>query len=277
MLASLHVLHTTDPALGRVDFASLDDDTRMRLFFEGVEAETDPGHRASSYEILGVEFDEEHNITEIDPQCRLIGTLKWAFVPPRLKKLQIYRMTRITGTFDPSALLEGLAELMLYRSGFSGEVDFTNLPKALKYCNLSQNKFAGSCILTSLPAHLERLDVSGNELSGSLDLTKLPKTLEHIDLGHNNFTGELNLLELPPVMEYFSARGNGISGTLDLSVVPKHLYEVHVEETKLSGLAVVSSAYEELLSINDTDILGFVDETGTKHRKAYIHFGDPDD
>ena len=173
------ILTCIDTAFGRLDYASLSDQTRMEMFISGTHAEGQKKYQdvnGSFFDIelwSGVKCDDEGNVTAIrflsSPfKSELNGTLHFEFVPPKTCHLHIMNQTGLDGTLETSALSRGLEVLRIYVSHMQGSVDMTALPEALKHLKLASNDFSGECDLRSLPKGLETFDVTDNSFSGSV-------------------------------------------------------------------------------------------------------------
>ena len=285
MLPDLRLLFTdTQAALGRLDYDSLNDQSRMEILIEGLDEDSKAYfqdkngafHDICEWEI--VSCDDKENVIDIDFHCdtangdggSLAGTLNLNFLPPKLIKVAISKEYDIAGTLDTKSLPRGLELFALEWCEFDGTVDLTALPNSLQSCSLESCRFSGSCVLTDLPENLHALDVNSNLMSGTLDLTKLPKSLSFINLSFNQFTGTLNLLHLPSGINSVYFEGNNLSGVLDLRVVPASLTAVRANTNAFSGLAIVSSSYTGKLSLGETGITGIVDEGGARHERERI-------
>ena len=253
MLPALRLLFAdTQAALGRLDYDSLNDQSRMEILIEGLDEDSKSyfqDENGAFYDVcewIALSCDEVGNVNDLtfEDEEPLSGTLSLDFLPPKLIKVAIFNHEGITGT-----------------------IDMTALPPLLKNCWLYCCAFTGSCVLTDLPRSLSELDVGGNLLSGTLDLTKLPESLTDINVSFNRFTGTLNLLHLPSGIHRVNFSNNGLSGRLDLSVVPAGLTAVWARNNSFSGLAIVASSYTGTLMIYETQIMGIIDESGAKHER----------
>ena len=58
--------------------------------------------------------------------------------------------------------------MYLDKNNFEGSLDFTRLPKSMRYIKLSENRFSGTVDLGNLPESMMYLDVKTNALKGTL-------------------------------------------------------------------------------------------------------------
>ena len=58
--------------------------------------------------------------------------------------------------------------MYLDKNNFEGSLDFTRLPKSMRYIYLSENRFSGTVDLGNLPESMRVLDVGKNAISGTV-------------------------------------------------------------------------------------------------------------
>ena len=77
--------------------------------------------------------------------------------------------------------------MYLDKNNFEGSLDFTRLPKSMRYIQLSENRFSGTIDLGNLPESMHILYVEKNALSGTV---RVPHGLMVILYGNDELTVE---------------------------------------------------------------------------------------
>ena len=217
-------VQTADNHLGRVDFASLSDQTLMEMLVEGFSErikkkfQDKNGMFRDACEWKGVKCDGENNVTAIKKIARR-APISLEYIPLNVKLFEMYT-AELTGTLETSGLPRHLERFAIGGNGFTGTVNFPEFPRDLQLISLYLNKFSGSAILDVLPRSLETLAFQKNNFSGSLCLTNIPPRLKHINASGNVFTGDFILQSVPNDETDIKASENCFSPT---SVVSKSI------------------------------------------------------
>ena len=268
-------LFCIDPSLGRLDYDSLSDQTRMEILIDGLTNGTKKhfqdqhgGYKAIE-KWRGVRIDKEANVISISFSPLFFvfedsGSLNFAFLPPKLRAFSALNQ-KLRGTVDAENLPENLLRCTMSNNGLSGSFDLGKLPDQLESLNLRMNSFSGECDLSKLPKKMKWLILAKNAFSGSVRLDALPIGFEHLELQHNDFSGKIDLSKLPEALKYMNLHGNQFSGGFILRKLPEALLEVGASSNRLSGLAVVSSERRVRVGLGNTAIERVVDEKGEPH------------
>ena len=182
MLSTLKLL-ALDPALGRLDYASLSDQARMELMVERMPEREKFQDENGAYKDVcdwrGVECDTEGNVQKIQIIIldRSEGSIDLSYVPPHVTDLEVSC---------------GAAAIQTHAS-----VDAHMLPVNLERLNIGLGQLIGTVDMTKLPATLYSFTISENQCTGSFVLTSLPPGIEHIHARLNLFSGSLNFSSLP--------------------------------------------------------------------------------
>ena len=118
----------------------------------------------------------------------LKGQVEWKHLPESVNSLYIGKGIRkgklrpnlLNGSIEFSTLPRGVEEFSVeghIRGEFSGTLDFTQLPIALRGLNIEKNRFCGNVDFTMLPVNLEYAWLANNFFSGRVDFSKLPPKL----------------------------------------------------------------------------------------------------
>ena len=198
--------------LGRLDYASLSQQTLMELLIEHIEEKAkirqEDGSDIDNWD--GIDCNEDGNVTLIDWfRLDLHGKIDLQWVPSTVIDFSV-SSNWLKGSADISHLPTELESLFLDENSFSGTLDLTALPDCLERLNAFENKFSGSICLTCLPSNLGFLKLSKNSFSGTLDLTSLPDTLAHLDLSKNEFHGCVDFSSLPDSLSVLYLSGNAL-------------------------------------------------------------------
>ena len=176
-----------------------------------------------SYEVgFYVKCDEEKNVREIVwDGCHLWGSPSWKDLPNTLIHLDLSCHTSCG------------------YPGLNSTVKLQDLPRSLKYIDLSFNKFYGSLDLSTLPPQLENAFFNSNEFSGSLDLTHLPFSLVFLSLYNNKFAGPIDLTKIPKNLKSLYLNHNQLSGEISLDELPHGLKNLYFLKNHLTGVVDV--------------------------------------
>ena len=238
---------SADSSVGRFDFDSLTDQTRMEMLIEGMNSSdkrsfkdidgffidvcrwgivTCSNDRVVDIMLTYREFNEEQFQFALIPSettsltldsCNAHGTLDTSVLPFGLIFLLLSR-NKLHGTIDCEYFPRGLVDIYIENNEFTGSMNFAGLPEGLQTLNMNHNKISGGIFLGSLPKALIDLNAANNCLSGPVDFQVMPASLQRLQLSDNALTGELRLTEFPPVLKTLSVVNNNINGT---AVLPK--------------------------------------------------------
>mmetsp|Transcript_22253 Transcript_22253/g.34560 ORF Transcript_22253/g.34560 Transcript_22253/m.34560 type:complete len:228 (-) Transcript_22253:2-685(-) len=184
----------TKPSLGKVDKASLPQQTLMELLIAQFE----------NMDIIGItkenpkDISEWHGITLND--SGEVTEINWTWGD-------------FGGSIDLQWMPSTLRTADISSDVFSdfrleGTIDLIRLPPVLKSLKLSENRFTGEISLICLPEPMTTLELTFNRLSGPLDLTKLPKHMKRLHLDSNCFTGVTDFSQLPESLTDLRLSGN---------------------------------------------------------------------
>ena len=180
--AILRSFFATDPSLGRVDFASLSDQSCMELLVAGLSEASRDHFVNDNGDFLDIEdwpiteVSEDGSVISITIKYFGVGKIDLQHVPQTVERLIIV-VTDLEETVETTRLpnplkilhingrytYTGRLESKYTEKGFHGEFDFGSLPSSLQTCDISYNKFSGSAIFTDLPESLEVLKLREND------------------------------------------------------------------------------------------------------------------
>ena len=264
---------TADPLLGRIDYSSLSDQTRMELLVADLSDIT-----KSSFQDLNESFtdfadwwivkaiEEGHPVSlsfdqGIGYRRTVEGMMDFSYIPPSVKAFSL-RNYSISGSLDTSRLPTNLESFNVQGNALTSTIDLRALPPKLFGLNAKRNQLTGSCHLDALPQTLTLLDLSVNQLSGSILLDALPPMLGALHLNSNQFSGSISLAKLPVFLEKLILSSNAISGEFALVDPPSKLRIVSVERTEIGGCATVPPPESVRVYLGHTKITKVVDEDG---------------
>ena len=163
-----------DPSLGKVDKASLPQQTLMELVLVTItDKEEICGPTENVCDIFqweGVRLNENGNVIEVNWFMRgLQGTVEVGWLPPTVER------------FNCSS------------NDLTGTLNLTSLPPPLRDFFLGWSKFYGAINLKHLPAKIHQIFLCQNRLTGTLCLKTLPHSLAYLVLSKNGFTGGISL------------------------------------------------------------------------------------
>uniref|UniRef100_A0A7S4U8T9 Leucine-rich repeat protein n=1 Tax=Paramoeba aestuarina TaxID=180227 RepID=A0A7S4U8T9_9EUKA len=181
-------------ALGRLDYASLTQQTLMELLVDGIVFTKygDPKKGIDVSRWSYVDVDPDGDVTSWFPsECNLTGSVALQWLPKTVVDVDI-SMNSLCGTLDLECLPDGLQELIVYKNKFSGPVSLTRLPTKMRILNLGFNRLSGTLNLTQLPAAMTELHLCGNDFVGATDFSKLPESLELLDIMETQLEGRVS-------------------------------------------------------------------------------------
>ena len=282
----LSILQAADDALGRVDFTTLSDQTRMELFMEGFTHESKKPFQNPSGEFLdiqewdGLTFDDQGALCEMKYERSLEGTVAFEFTPASVERIGICKCS-IEGTLDVTRLPDGLTSFIVTDGkALRGTIDLCSLPSELVHLYVSQNQFHGSADLTQLPDSLLNLNLSSNKFSGTLSLKSLPAQMWSLELHDNNFSGSLDISNLPRDLFSFNAGKNQFTGNVRFTNLPPDIEYLVLDNNKFEGELNVTEPLEFIEAVLDEADLKYevtCDDDGFVHdiiRMSYDYSGD---
>ena len=248
-LTALH-LSAIDPALGRLDYASLSDQALMEMLVDGmVEELEDPvldsaGNYMEVCKWFNVHCTADRVIEVVFHSCDMCKKpFPFEFIPPLVEVLE-FTSCHLHGTLDTAAL-----------------------PQNLVYCNVFDNALHGTLNFKDFPKNSETIIISSNNFDGSLALSELPDSVVIFRARFNSFNGNLSLDALPSSMRDLNVRDNLLSGDVWLMNIPPSLEKLSIQENSTSGTLVLSSTFEgdPPFALRSDPLQRVVDESGKEH------------
>ena len=262
-----------DPALGRLDYASLSDQTLMEMLVDDM-----PDVYKSRYQDTNGNFTDistwprvqlqNDRVVQVEFTTRNIGDRQFPFelIPPLVEHFALYE-SAANGTVDTKILPRTLLRFDVTENKLYGELNFPAFPRGLKEIIICYNQFSGSCALQHLPDKLVRFDAMSNKFSGEVALNNLPSTLERLYLKRNNLSGQIAIDRLPAPMQFLDLGENKFYGDFRMMVFPPDLRCVSLDDNyELSGTAVLRRSTEEMHFELEIDWpKAIIDENGDEH------------
>ena len=273
---------SVDPALGRLDYDSLSDQTLMEMLVSTLSKESKAAYQDENgaytdiEEWYGVECDSEGTVTALSMNVShmdLVGSLSFQFAPPKIRKIEIYKQRGLVGSLATRELPTSLEDLRIRGTGMSGTLDLTSLPMGLVQFAIPDNDFSGGCDLSALPSGLEYFSAYKNSFSGSINLSKLPATLKILDLSFNELCGEVEFGNLPESLTNILLAHNALSGSVIIRECHPRMMQVNLFNNLFDGTAVILNSlhWAQLGKNNFTSV---VDESGKPHKKQRMFLDD---
>ena len=207
IFAVLSDAHSSN-GLGRVDKASMSDQTLLELVVNGISD-------ISCLQADGI-FDN-------------IRVWKGASFDADGTLLRLYwsrhglRFFPSGGTIDLRWLPETLQVVSVAFNCLEGSVDFKRLPGALVELYISHNELTGVLSLDNLPGNLRELIIDHNRFSGRVTAESLPKSMTSMCLSHNAFSGMLCLVNIPQYMMYITVQENAFDRKAIIGKLPARI------------------------------------------------------
>ena len=278
MLLSTLAVSCTDASLGRLNYDSLSDQTRMEILLDGLSAESKERFQDKNGNFLdvcdigtvGCDDDENVTIVHIPFQWRLEGQIDLAFIPPHVTTFSALSTRTLGGTVSTDILPQSLKFLILGYS-FSGTFDMKALPPKMEGVEINSNTFCGSLILDELPENMKKIRANNNKFTGCIDLSSLPAVLEFLWINKNQLCGEIFLEKLPPALQSINLSENAFTGRIELTNLPEGLIYINVGKNALSGTAVLQdriNGNKVRIQMGMNMIQQVVNEKGKEHRFA---------
>ena len=149
------LISALDPPLGRVNKASLPQQTLMELFIQGAEIaeryKDADGEFTDCTQWAEVELDAEGNVAQFDAMRESFWT---------------------------------------YLEHSGGTVCFNAAPETMQVLSIVYFDIAGTIETKMLPRMLTTLEVQTNRLSGTFDCSSLPPSMQVINVHHNEFEAD---------------------------------------------------------------------------------------
>ena len=271
-----HLTVAADPSLGRFDFDSLSDQTRMELLIGDLKETlrykilTDDGDFKDVCDWEGVQCNSAGNVTQVEMISHASPengeTLNLVYMPPLITNFA-FAMVGASGSIDTQALPAGLKILYVTQTErMSGPIETKHLPRGLTELDLELNAFDGGFDLTVLPPALEWLNVHSNNFSGSVNLSRLPAMLKTLYLGANQLSGELDFSSLTDSIEDIGVLENNFAGSFRLTNPPPELWRIKASGcASITGTAVVDKSFVGHLWMYDTGVTAVTDGDGKAH------------
>ena len=274
-------LISADPHLGRLDYESLSDQTRMEILFEGMRSYLKKRIQDESGDFKDVCAwrTQSNNISVTCGNDRVQGIsvvygefsadqFPFKFIPPLVTKFSM-EQSKLHGTLDTSVLPSGLTEFAVPSNDLHGEIDFSAFPRNLIHINICQNGFEGSCALDKLPDSVQTFYAIDNFFSGEIPINALPKALFILLLISNQLCGPLHIERLPVNIQEINLSQNCFTGELRLLDIPQALSSFEVQQNPLCSRAVLASAEGRMhFALRHSTFDEIFDENGDKHAWA---------
>ena len=266
-------LLSIDPALGRLDYDSLSDQTLMEMLVDRFECRMLRDENGCYKDVCEwcIVSCENDRVVSIVFQRWFFDEkqFEFRFLPPLIKNLHASSCD-LHGSLNTLILPRGFEYLDVPLNSLSGTLDWIEFPRKLESIYITYNNFAGSVVLSDLPKTLDSFQARGNFFSGSLVFRSLPPSLCTIDLSDNELTGSITIDEMHSSISDINLDANSFSGDFRLLVTPPRLLTVSIMENKgMSGTAVLpkslNSNFFRLRYMFDV-INAVRDEEGLKHQ-----------
>ena len=155
----LSLLSADIPGIGRVDKAMFSDQQLMESFFT-------PDSFEDARKALGGSEDDACTWNEVLCEDERVTNIDWHEVHIAL-----------SGSINFSMLPIELIELSLYKQSLYGEMDTSDLPRAMQMFCVQICAFTGTISLVSLPPALMRFIVTDNQISALTNFEYIPQNL----------------------------------------------------------------------------------------------------
>ena len=263
---------SADPALGRLDYASLSDQALMEMLIVHMDDDQKGqfqdknGHFKDITEWRDIRCKED-SVKEISfYNCRFSSErFPFELIPPRVKEVFIF-FSNLHGTINAALLPLSLISFKVKYNKLHGSLYLSALPRGLEFLDVAGNQLSGSLALSDLPDALIEFLACGNQFSGGIELNDLPPAMETLDLGSNSLTGSISIERLPEPIGCITLSDNAFEGDIHLS---DHNFDgvwVNIGKNSWSGTLVLPrSAAAMSLGIGGHYITAVVDEKGERH------------
>ena len=236
---------SADDHLGKIDYATLSQQTLMELFVEPADTDVkkellilDKNENIQPItEWNGPSCNQDEEVWRITFSYDSINALDFRWIPATVGTLNLQRCP-LKGSIDLANLPGNMEEIEIGETELDGPIDLTCLPSKLTKLLLRQNQFTGPISMDSLPSELTEMDLSVNKLNGSVDISNLPEDLYKIDISRNEFSGSLNF-GTGGHLVYFYANNNKFTGVADLREWRCTVGEIAVHKNLFSKILIV--------------------------------------
>ena len=263
-----------DPALGRIDYKSLPDQTLMELLVEGMNAESkkalqdENGHYKDISDWGVATRSENDRVSEVLLSGRPFNETQFPFalIPPLVTYFEASD-SELSGTLDASVLPADLVDFCISTNKLHGSVECKAFPRKMNRIYIDENNFSGILALCDLPDTLNEFYATANKFSGEISLNDLPAALEELMLDENELSGTVRIDRLPEQLRCFSLGDNKLSGDFALFDFPETLCSINVRNNPWSGTMVLPANCDEVLFWfrGTPNISLVVDEYGNRH------------
>ena len=276
-------------ALGRLDFASLTDQSKMELVvadIADVSRKVFLDKNGLFRDVCtwdGVDCDDRENVVAITwigslwgpkegtinlgflPEttatfnCALRkfhGVLDASRLPGKLQTMNV-SLNRLMGSIDWAALPASLREFYLENNLFSGSLALECLPPSMQVLIAKKNEFFGKINLKALPHTMWRLNISENNLSGTLHSAALPESLKELYMNNAGVGGFVGLENLPQIVQVW-AHGCSLEGPVRMNEMPTAVQKLSLRRNRLSGSFLLSNGQLQLqiLNLSENQMIG---------------------
>ena len=260
-----------DPALGRLDYHLLSDQTLMEMLIDGIWQKDKEklfdtnGNFIDACEWMGVkcEGDRVTHIIALHMEFRRKMFPFW-YIPPLVEKF-VAEYRYFHGTLNTNDLPRGLRNFNVAYNKLNGTLSLRELPRSLEKFRVYINLFSGSVAFADLPQSLKVFDAGGNQFSGEISWNAIPPKLKYLNLWRNALTGSINIERLPASMQSIVLSANAFSGDFTMLSIPKNI-EIKIIQNQLSGRAILAKQTGNMhFTLAHDCITSVVDENGEKH------------
>ena len=256
----LYLFTADGVAFGRVDYASLSEQSLMELLIADIQNLSDAQNSNGEFldiskwkgiklcdgavtKIALLNFDAIFaEVIPVGPR----GSIDLQWLPRKLQAFDIQCMG-LTGSIETGVLPRHLLDLNISENAFFGTFAVKNLPEAIKYINLRNNKLHGSLHIEHLPREVNNFQASGNAFSGELHFANLPASIQQLNLDRNDFTGSIDLSAIPPGILFLRIHKTKIAQERLVIAVPKD---------RIKGIFVDKENFQQVVDVNGKDIKG---------------------
>ena len=273
-------LLTIDPALGRLDYDSLPDQTLMEMLFDGLSDDSKSAFHDSDgnfkdvcewtpydFPSDGINCADDHVWRIVFNRGKKFGTQQFPFnfIPPHVNVF-ILSSAGLHGTLDTSLLPLHLDVFAVDENALYGTLAWSILPRELEEICVSTNFFSGRIILADLPRFLENFYACHNKFSGEIVIQDLPERIMKVTLNHNMLEGSINTAGWPETISSLYLNDNFFSGDVILKDIYDWLSWVDFKNNPVSGTVVLPAYLEELdFGLSGDRITIVLDENGKRH------------
>ena len=268
-----------DPALGRLNYESLSDQTLMEMLFDGLNTkdkrrlQDGNGSYADACEWkygfhIAVQCTDEL-VTQIFMKARSFSSkpFPFNFIPPKTRSFTV-KDCGIQGTLETALLPVHLSKFSVADNKLYGTIDFQAFPNTIQCIYIYGNAFSGSCVLADLPRTVVVFNAKKNNFCGSLSLDQLPLAMEMLIVSENNFTGSIDIARLRRRVEHVDLSQNAFSGDFRLLTFPDYLETICIRGNAIKKAVLRGSSGEMFFTLQHDSITEVVDETGRRHSWA---------